>query len=228
MGKTLLRSLIVCVVCYAVVCMWHWPIGFTFFTQLSNVFAALTVLAQLLAARRRPGGDDGPILHGMKFSAVLSVFLTFLVYLTAIAPLSPGGMAAAYMQDHGASLCMHGIVPFLMLVDFFLHDAGKPYGKRHMLLGLVPPAAWFVFIRVLVHLGVRWRGSMTAPYPFLNTAAPAGWFGFAPETAGPASFGIGVFYALAFLAVLILLISRLQLYLAGVVYRKRKEKTTQE
>ena len=40
MRKSILRILVLCSVGYAVLRMLHWPIGFTFFTQLSNLYAA--------------------------------------------------------------------------------------------------------------------------------------------------------------------------------------------
>ena len=50
-GTRILRAAILLSTLYAVLMMLHWPIGFTFFTLLSNLFAAAVVL--LLAAARR-------------------------------------------------------------------------------------------------------------------------------------------------------------------------------
>ena len=61
---------------------------------------------------------------------------------------------------------------------------------------------------------------MTAPYPFLNYGAPAGWFGWMPETAGYTTLGIGVFYTILFMIPLVLLLGWL-LFSAGKALRRR-------
>ena len=167
--------------------MWHWPIGFTFFTQLSNLYAAVAVLLQLIAGPGR--------LKGLKYSAVVSILVTFVVYLLVLAPIYPGGILAAYRQDHYASLCMHVLVPMIVTADFCLNDKPVQLHRRWLLYALLPPAVWFCMILILGAAGFRWHG-MSAPYPFLNYLAPSGWFGFMPETAGYDSMGIGVAYAL--------------------------------
>ena len=184
---------------YAMVCMWHWKIGFTFFTQLSNIFAAGVVLAQLLTGSKK--------LIPVKFMAVVSVIVTALVFLTLVAPLMPDGIIGAYAQDHCASLCLHVITPLLTTADFLINERNYDWKRGHILLGIVPPVIYFVFILVLGAIGVRWFGNMTAPYPFLNYAAPAGWFGFRPDTIGPTSLGIGVGYMMPVILGLFVLLS---------------------
>ena len=62
----------------------HWPIGMTYFTQLSNLFVAAVLLMQLLRPSAR-------VLPGLKFSATVSIFVTFLVYLTVLGPPGVSG-----------------------------------------------------------------------------------------------------------------------------------------
>ena len=38
---------------YAVIMLLHWPIGFTFFTQLSNIYAAAVVLLQQISRKKK-------------------------------------------------------------------------------------------------------------------------------------------------------------------------------
>jgi len=192
---------------YAFFWLAHWPLGFTFFTQLSNLYAALIVLAQL--TRRFQGR-----LTVAKYTAPVSVLITFLVYLTVLAPMTPGGLPAAYAQDHYASMALHIVSPLFCLADFLINDAPAHPLKRGCLdLALIPPVTWLLLILILGRCGVRWYGTV-APYPFLNYAAPAGWFGFQPETAGASSLGIGVFYAICALIAVYLAVARLLLTLA--------------
>ena len=204
--RTVLKILILISTGYALVRMLHWTIGFTYFTQLSNLYVAVVVLIQLL---------DGKKHCVLKYSAAGSIFITFLIYLLVLAPAMPGGMIAAYRQDHYASLCLHLITPALTVADFFLHDTGYQWEKKHIFSAVIPPVVYLCFILLLGGFGFRWgRGSMTGPYAFLNYAAPAGWLGFRPETASYTTLGIGVFYCIMILVLLFLLVGGLFLALA--------------
>jgi hypothetical protein len=197
---------------YAVIMLLHWPIGFTFFTQLSNIYAAAVVLLQLISRKKYPL---------LKYSATVSIFITFAVYLLVLAPMMPGGIFAAYRQDHYASFCLHVLTPVFTIADFFLNDTEFRWEKKHLLYAVLPPVCYLMFILVLGKLGVRWgRGNMTAPYLFLNYGAPAGWFGFMPETASYTTLGIGVFYCIIVLLLLVLLIGWLFLALAKKTARR--------
>lgn len=202
---------------YAIVMMLHWPIGFTFFTQLSNIFTALVVLCQLLLP------SQSERLRPWKYVAAVSICLTFLVYLLVLGPIMPGGILAAYRQDHCASLCLHLITPLLTVADFLLHDTDYAWQRKHLWLSLLPPFAWLLFILILGQCGLRWGmgNNMTAPYPFLNYAAPAGWFGWMPETASYTTLGIGVFYAILLMIPLVLGLALLLLQGTKAVQRRR-------
>lgn len=213
------KGLILLSTLYAMVRMWHWTIGFTFFTQLSNLFAALAVGLQLaeLIRRRRDGSTAA-----IKFAATVSIFVTFLVYLSVLGPMTPGGLLAAYRQDGWASLCLHLITPLLTVADFCLNDAQWPWRFRHALWAMLPPVLYFLFILLLGALGVRWYQGMTAPYPFLNYAAPCGWFGYMPETASATTLGVGVFYVMLALLALFLLTGSLLLAISRKLRRVKR------
>ncbi len=227
MSRKILKWLIVGTVAYAVICMLHWPIGFTMFTQLSNLFVAVVAVLQLAAegatdgqrascesqagkdsqgtaAKDGRGLSEGYLrtLHYLKFSAVVSITVTMVVYAAVIAPLSSRGIVGAYLQDHGASLCMHLLVPLLTLADFYLHDVRQPYERICLLWSLLPPFLWLLMIGFLGACGLRWHGGMAAPYPFLNYLAPAGWLGWAPETLDRTTLGVGVVYMILAMMVL--------------------------
>lgn len=181
---------------YAVLQLLHWPIGFTFFTQLSNLYLAAVVLLQLL----RP---EGRRLPALKFGAVLSICVTFLVFLTVLGPVMPGGLPAAYAQDHWASLCLHLLSPALGLFDFLVNDARYPYDHRHARLALLPPCLYLLLILALGRLGLRWGPTaMMAPYPFLDYGSAAGWFGLVVGESRFFPVQIGTFYAVLILLAL--------------------------
>ena len=214
MKKHLLKLLILLSTAYAMFRMFHWAIGFTMFTQLSNLYTAAAVIYQLVKPGRRS--------CLLKYTAAVSISITFLVYLLIIAPMTPGGILAAYRQDHWASLCLHVITPVLTVLDFMLNDSRNGYlRKSDVFFSVVPPVAYFIFMIMLSRLGVRWYAGMAAPYPFLNYEAPAGWFGFMPDTAGRTSLGIGVFYVMFVMLGLTLLIGWALLMLAAHFRRSK-------
>lgn len=206
----ILKFLILCTAIYAILMMLHWPIGFTFFTQLSNVYLLLVVLLQTadsMSGKSHPAYTQ--FLLKLKFSACISIFVTFFVFMLAIAPLEEGGILNAYLEDHGASFCMHFLNPILAFLDYFQNDVRNSEEEPGLLYGILPPILYLIFIYGIGLLGVRWNfaQSMTAPYPFLNYAAPAGWFGFRPDTISSSTLGIGVFYCIVLLTGLFLLIT---------------------
>ena len=199
MKQKLPKLLLLLFLAYAMVRMWHWKIGFTFFTQLSNLYVGVLCLFELLTGRSIPR---------LKFTGAVSIAITFFVFLTVLGPVMPGGLPSAYAQDHYASLCLHLIIPAFALYDFMVNDYGKVHwGKKDLASSLLPPILYLVFILILGKAGVRWAmGNMVAPYLFLNYEAPAGWFGFRPDTFGFSTLGIGVAYCiLAFLLLFLLM-----------------------
>lgn len=227
MKRYIFKILVLVSVCYAMVMMLHWPIGFTFFTQLSNLFAAAAAGVQLVYEfRSRNERKDTPCprrVYLLKYMSVVSVVVTFLVFLCVLAPVTPGGFLRAYTQDHCASLCMHLITPVLMTADLLINDTRFDWNTVSAGRGLIPPFVYLLFILLLGACGFRWRFAgarveMMAPYAFLNYAAPAGWFGFRPETAGYTTLGVGVFYMILLLILVVYAVSRLVLF----VLRKRQ------
>ena len=209
----ILKILILAVTLYAMLTMLHWPVGFTFFTQLSNLYAALVVGLQI--AKPRSAG-----LAVAKYTATVCITATFLVFLTVLAPLDPRGLVAAYAQDRCASLCMHFITPVLTVWDFLANDAELLPDRRLVPYAVLPPLLYYLMILMLSMGGFRWNGK-TAPYPFLNYDAPAGWFGFRPETAGYTTLGIGVAYAVLAMVGVFLLLGWLLAAAARAVRNKR-------
>lgn len=185
-----IKIAIILVVVYATVMMLHWPIGFTYFTQLSNLFAAFAIILQLIDRQ------DRSWIYLIKYMATVSVFITGMVFLLILAPFDPHGFIGAYLQDHLASVCMHMIVPVLMVWDFLKNDTPFSLKKGYAVYAMIPFLVYFIFVMIIGRLGLRWYGNMTGPYPFLNYGAPTGWFGWDLSRAGYDSLGIGVAYVI--------------------------------
>ena len=215
LNNRIFKYLLIACVIYAVIMMAHWPIGFTFFTQLSNIFAAVVITIQVFYESKRGADDTKDYARSiliLKFMASVSLFVTFLVFLLFLAPFVPGGIIAAYTQDHCASLCMHLFNPVLIGCDLFICDRKRDWSSVPAWCSAVPFFVYFLFIVILGACGFRWRFAngtvLSAPYAFLNYTSPAGWFGFMPGTADMTTTGIGVFYVVVVMTAAILLIGK--------------------
>ena len=81
------------------------------------------------------------------------------------------------------SLGVHLIGPVFAIADFLVFDKEFSAKKIYAIYAVIPPLCYVAFVYILAALGVRWYDTMTAPYNFLNYAAPARlvWLGFKPD-----------------------------------------------
>ena len=204
---------------YALFRMRHWLLGYTYFTQISNIFILFVVVCQLICSLL--GKSEAEWLHELKYLAVLSLFVTFLVFFITSVYTDSSRIIAMYEKDDYSSLCMHSISPALSLADFYRNDAKRPYSRSILLKSFIPFIIYIIFIILLGKAGIRWGvDQRLAPYPFLNYGGAAGWLGN-PMSSGSFSLpGTGVVYVLLGAIAAIFIISCLQWCLANRVYKK--------
>ena len=178
---------------YALIRMRHWSLGYTYFTQISNIFIVIIVALQLFFINKKePSG-----LHILKYLAVLSLLVTLLVFFVSSLVTDSSQLLAAYAKDSYSSLCMHFVSPVLGIIDYYRNDSRQPYSKNVIYMGFLPFASYMIFIVLLGKGGVRWGASKRlAPYPFLNYGGNAGWFGNPAGDAGFSFQKLGVAYVL--------------------------------
>lgn len=190
--------------------------SFTYFTVLSNIFMlimlAVFFIRDIIVIIKNKNIIYNNLLYITKFLATISITLTFLVFLTLLAPTIPGGIIYAYLNNGAGSLCVHFITPILAIIDFLLFDKEYKSNKKHTIYAIIPPLIYVLYVIILGMLGVRW-GNMLAPYNFLNYGAKTGWFGFDLSIIGWESLGIGVIYMIIFLTLLFILLGRLFLFI---------------
>ena len=126
------------------------------------------------------------------------------------------------MGNGCGSLCVHFVCPVLAIPDFCLFDYLYRSGKLHVFFSIVPLLCYVGGIVALAYMGVRWNGTMYAPYNFLNFGAKTGWFGFDLGQIGKETLGIGVAYMIAVLVIIFIGIG--MAYLA-IKNARRKNKT---
>lgn len=214
--RTMIRIIAIVSSIYGMAMSWD-SMALTYFTNLSNLMICVALLGSLILDTRsvlksksdeqgvqaeRAGAwvDSKPnAWYIFKFMMTISIAVTFTLYLCFLAPTNKLGFVGAYMNNGCSSLCVHFITPLLAIFDFVLFDYKYKSSRAHVYFATIPPLTYVAYAVCLSEFaGVRWgEHAMAAPYNFLNYKAPAGWFGFAPNTFNSTTLGVGVVYLLA-------------------------------
>lgn len=149
---------------------------FSFFTNLSNLLAAIVLV---LGARRlwRPA-STGPD-EGLRAISAVNMVVVGIVFSLLLRDVDLGALRP------WINTLLHHVMPCVVLLDWLLQPPRRRLGGRQLLWTLVFPMAYLVYTLV--------RGSRTGwyPYPFLNPAHVGGYGGVAVYAAGIAlTFGL--------------------------------------
>lgn len=214
--RTMIRIIAIVSSIYGMAMSWD-SMALTYFTNLSNLMICAALLGSLILDTRSvlksKSDEQGEQAESagawvdskpnawyiFKFMMTISIAVTFTLYLCFLAPTNKLGFVGAYMNNGCSSLCVHFITPLLAIFDFVLFDYKYKSSRAHVYFATIPPLTYVAYAVCLSEFaGVRWgEHAMAAPYNFLNYKAPAGWFGFAPNTFNSTTLGVGVVYLLA-------------------------------
>ena len=171
---------------------------FSFFTNLSNLFAVVVfVVGGVRTLRRRPGSRGWDVVRLVSVVNMVFVGLVFNVLLTDVA----GGVLP------WVNVVVHMVMPVAVLVDWLVLPAGRRLPWSAAALGFVVPVAYSVYSLV--------RGAVTSfyPYPFYDPEALGGY--------GPvAVYMVVLLVALAVLSVALVGLARL----AGRFWKQRSRR----
>lgn len=211
--RTIIRVIAIVSSIYGMTMSWD-SMALTYFTNLSNLMICVALIGSLIldtfnvfkpkniaeSVKSEGWVDSKPnAWYVFKFMMTISIAVTFTLYLCFLAPTNKLGFIGAYMNNGCSSLCVHFITPLLAIFDFILFDYKYKSSRTHVYFATIPPLTYVAYAVCLSEFaGVRWgEHAMAAPYNFLNYKAPAGWFGFAPNTFNSTTLGVGVVYLLA-------------------------------
>jgi hypothetical protein len=158
---------------------------FSYFTILSNVFAALVLIigAIYLLRGQKPSKNQELI----RTATVLYMTVTGIIYATLLSGLSLG-LLMPWVND-----VLHRIMPVVVVADWLYQPTKAKLRAKQIPWLLVFPIAFLVYT-LIRGPSVNWY-----PYPFLNPSKAGGYAGVA-------------LYSLAIL-VLFFVLSRLMMYL---------------
>ena len=228
--RTAIRAIAIVASVYGMAASWQGWMTFTYFTNLSNLTICVALAGSLaldtVAFMRARTSEDSSTSTAwfdsksnswyiFKFMMTIAIAVTFTLYLCFLAPTNKLGFVGAYLTNGCSSLCVHAIAPLLAIVDFVLFDYRFRSSRAHIYFATIPPLAYVAYAAMLSEFaGVRWGvHAMRAPYNFLNYGAPAGWFGFAPQTFNATTLGIGVAYLLIIFTLIFIGVGRVFLAL---------------
>lgn len=156
----------------------------SYFTNLSNIFAAVVLLISTLylVGHKQPSVRDD-IIRG---AAVLYMTITGVIYMTLLSGEDLG------LLIPWVNIVLHFIMPFVVVLDWLYQPQRSKLSFKQTLWWLVFPATYLVYSLI--------RGSMAHwyPYPFLNPDAVGG-------------YGIVAMYCVAILGAFLLFSSLLRL-----------------
>jgi len=155
-----------------------------YFTNLSNILAALYALCALTFPRRRL-----PALRGL---AVLALTVTAVVYHIVLTGIF--GRYVPFTLGWWGNLLVHTVTPAWMVGEWLLFPGEEGFRVYYPWLWLLFPAGYFAATVVIAKMGVCIPGSATPyPYPFLDVWS----LGWGPVLRNVLALGIG-FLALGY------------------------------
>ena len=130
---------------------------FDYYTVDSNLFALATSAAYVYFTLK---GKDIPHWASVaKLSSTTALMITFIVVVTVLAPIYPGGYPAIMFE--GQMLFTHTLCPLLALASFTLLEHNKVSNKD------IPAAMIFTLAYAAIMLILNIAKVVVGPYPFL-------------------------------------------------------------
>ncbi len=164
---------------------------FSYFTILSNIFAALVLIISGLYLLN--GRKPTPAQQIIRSATVLYMAVTGIIYAALLSGLSLGFLMP-WVND-----VLHRIMPVVVVADWLYQPTKAKLRVKQIPLLLIFPIAF------LAYTLVRGPSANWYPYPFLNPSKAGGYLGVA-------------LYSLAILA-LFYALSRLMIYLGSRLKR---------
>lgn len=114
---------------------------FRYFTNLSNIFVAVTSLITLIFNCRNAVNDKYFLpewVMTLKFSATVSVMLTFLTVVFFLAPITvTRGLSYFHLFEYNYFF-LHFLTPFIAIISVVFFERAKNFKFRYCAFGVIP------------------------------------------------------------------------------------------
>ena len=148
-----------------------------FYTLQSNIWVLILEIGLIIfTIMKNRGYIKKEIIYEnmmvLKYMVTVAISLTFLVYWSMLAPY----LDTNYLTML-SNILVHGIIPILMMIDFFLFDKEIYLRKRAIFLTLIPPLYYLIFSLIRAEISpTRLTAGSRYPYWFIDVDL-FGWFG---------------------------------------------------
>ncbi len=131
--------------------------GFEFYTVDSNLLSLAACVAYIyFTVKGKPLPHWASLL---KFTSVVALMVTFIVVITVLAPIYPGGYPVILFS--GQMLYFHTICPILAFLSFILLEQHELSSKD------IPKSLLFTLIYGIILIILNLTHVVLGPYPFL-------------------------------------------------------------
>lgn len=143
---------------------------FRYYTQDSNTFLLITTMiwAICLICRLRDGVAVPRWVRVLKYTAVCTVTVTFVVVLAVLAPMQVDDLGTLLFS--GSMLWCHTVCPLLAVISAVLFDSTPDLKMADTATALIPTVIYGL-VAVLLNILKIWHG----PYPFLYVYEQPVW-----------------------------------------------------
>ena len=151
---------------------------FSYFTNLSNIFAALVLLLSVFSSKCKSRDF-------LRYISTINMAIVGVVFAVLLRNVDLGALLP------WVNFVLHYLMPVAIMLDWLVQPPASKLTKKRALVALLFPADYLAYVLV--------RGAQTGwyPYPFLNPANVGGYGAVAAY-----SFGIAAAFLLASWALL--------------------------
>jgi hypothetical protein len=141
---------------------------FSYFTNLSNLFA---VFALLLSVSVRSSRHDG-LRDVARYASTVNMAIVGIVFITLLRKVDLGDLLP------WVNTVLHYVMPVAVVLDWLIQPTASKLHTKHLVGVLLFPAIYLIYV-LMRGASVSWY-----PYPFLDPANVGGYSGVALYSAG--------------------------------------------
>ncbi len=127
---------------------------------------------------------------------LLPILLTGILNWFILVPLALKTYGSILPLLVPSNLIVHGIIPILCLIDYFLFDPKGSYKSYDFVRWCIIPVLYICVILVRGHFGQPVFAGSNYPYPFFDPAIMGGWLHVAGALLGFSVIYLGIGYLL--------------------------------
>ena len=145
----------------------------SFFTMQSNILVLIFYMISTLIIWLKPDLENTKTYHFFKGLILMSILLTFSVYIVSLVPLDFVMIECDTIEKvlEISNMLVHIVTPMLVLFDYLLFDIKGFWRKKYIPLWCIFPILYLIYVYVYTFLGGKFlsrAGSDKYAYFFLD------------------------------------------------------------